>query len=152
MAEEAFDKPKPTHKPDLSHTAKGGGDHADKDEQAAKPTFMNQFAPKEGTAKKGAETEAHHKAEEVAKPAEPAKVMETAKPVEEAKPAETAVAAYIAEHKVVGGDTLSGIAHHYYGSSVREKWMLIYEANKETIGANPSLIRVGQVLKIPKLD
>lgn len=57
----------------------------------------------------------------------------------------------IAEHKVVSGDTLSGLAQKYYGSQARDYWMGIYEANKETIGDNPSLIRVGQVLQIPKL-
>jgi nucleoid-associated protein YgaU len=56
------------------------------------------------------------------------------------------------EHTVVSGDTLSGLATKYYGSGSRDNWMAIYEANKETIGDNPSLIRVGQVLQIPELD
>ena len=56
----------------------------------------------------------------------------------------------LAEHKVVAGDSLSAIDSHYYGSGAKEKWMAIYEANKETIGDNPSLIKVGQVLKIPQ--
>lgn len=56
------------------------------------------------------------------------------------------------EHTVVSGDTLSGLAKKYYGSAEREKWMAIYDANKETIGDNPSAIRVGQVLQIPELD
>jgi len=56
-----------------------------------------------------------------------------------------------AEHTVVSGDTLSGLAAKYYGSGSRENWMAIYEANKEEIGDNPSLIRVGQVLQIPEL-
>lgn len=60
--------------------------------------------------------------------------------------------AFIAEHTVVSGDTLSGIALKYYGSAAREKWMAIYEANKEIIGSNPGLIRVGQVFNIPDLD
>jgi nucleoid-associated protein YgaU len=60
-------------------------------------------------------------------------------------------AEFVAEHTVVAGDSLSAIASRYYGSATKEKWMLIYEANKELIGANPSLIRAGQVLKIPKL-
>ena len=55
-----------------------------------------------------------------------------------------------AEHEVVAGDSLSAIASRYYGSAAKEKWMAIYEANKEIIGDNPSLIKVGQVLKIPK--
>lgn len=58
----------------------------------------------------------------------------------------------IANHTVVSGDTLSGIALQYYGSGDRDKWMAIYEANKEAIGENPSLIRIGQVLKIPTID
>jgi nucleoid-associated protein YgaU len=58
---------------------------------------------------------------------------------------------YIAEHTVVSGDSLSGIALKYYGSTARDKWMLIYEENKKIIGDNPNLIRPGQVFKIPKL-
>ncbi len=57
----------------------------------------------------------------------------------------------VAEHTVVAGDSLSAIAGSYYGSATKEKWMAIYEANKEIIGDNPSLIRPGQVLKIPEL-
>ena len=58
----------------------------------------------------------------------------------------------LGEHTVVSGDNLSHIAQKYYNSSARDKWMAIYEANKEVIGDNPSLIRVGQVLKIPRLS
>ncbi|MEZ4645441.1 MAG: LysM domain-containing protein [Chloroflexota bacterium] len=58
---------------------------------------------------------------------------------------------FIAEHKVVSGDTLSGIALQYYKSAAKEKWMAIYEANKEVIGDNPGMIKVGQVLQIPEL-
>ena len=57
---------------------------------------------------------------------------------------------YIAQHKVVSGDTMSGLALKYYGSAVREKWMHIYEANKELIGDNPAFIKVGQVINIPE--
>lgn len=57
-----------------------------------------------------------------------------------------------AKHTVVSGDTLSELAQKYYGSAAREKWMAIYEANKDEIGDNPSAIRVGQVLEIPELD
>jgi nucleoid-associated protein YgaU len=59
---------------------------------------------------------------------------------------------YIAQHKVVAGDTMSGLALKYYGSAVREKWMQIYEANKELIGDNPAFIKVGQTLNIPELS
>jgi nucleoid-associated protein YgaU len=58
---------------------------------------------------------------------------------------------FIAEHTVKADETLSHIALKYYGSSVTEKWMAIYEANKPVIGENPSAIRPGMVLKIPKL-
>jgi nucleoid-associated protein YgaU len=58
---------------------------------------------------------------------------------------------YIAQHTVAPGETLSHIATKYYNSAARDKWMAIYEANKETIGDNPSLIRVGQRLNIPQL-
>lgn len=72
----------------------------------------------------------------------------------EKKAAEQAPAAspFIATHTVVSGDTLSGIAQKYYGSAARDKWMAIYEANKEIIGSNPGMIRVGQVFQIPRLD
>jgi nucleoid-associated protein YgaU len=47
---------------------------------------------------------------------------------------------------------MSGLALKYYGSAVREKWMQIYEANKELIGDNPAFIKVGQTLNIPELS
>ena len=56
--------------------------------------------------------------------------------------------AAMTEYTVVSGDNLSAISEKHYGTQA--KWKEIYEANKETIGDNPSLIRVGQVLKIPK--
>ena len=59
---------------------------------------------------------------------------------------------FLAEHTVVSGDNLTQIARKYYNSTDREKWMAIYEANKDIIGDNPSFIRVGQVLKIPVLS
>ena len=58
---------------------------------------------------------------------------------------------YIAEHTVSGDDTLSHIALKYYGSAIKEKWMIIYEANKAVIGDDPNKIRPGLVLKIPEL-
>lgn len=58
---------------------------------------------------------------------------------------------FVAEHIVAAGETLSHIALKYYGSAVKEKWMIIYEANKTVIGDNPNKIRTGQVLKIPEL-
>lgn len=88
-----------------------------------------------------------------AKPGVKAKAPETA--AVETKAAGQAPArvekAYITEHTVVAGDSLSGLALKYYGSTAPEKWQPIYEANKAVIGADPNRIAPGQVLKIPKL-
>jgi len=52
-------------------------------------------------------------------------------------------------HYVVkSGDSLSKISKDVYDNAGLYK--KIYEANKETIGANPDLIKVGQKLKIPE--
>jgi nucleoid-associated protein YgaU len=56
-----------------------------------------------------------------------------------------------AEHAVASGETLSDLALKYYGSAAKEKWMAIYEANKDVIGDNPNVIKPDQVLKIPEL-
>ncbi len=58
---------------------------------------------------------------------------------------------YIAEHTMKPDETLSHLALKYYGSAIREKWMVIYEANKDVIGPNPAQVKPGTVLKIPKL-
>jgi hypothetical protein len=58
---------------------------------------------------------------------------------------------FMAEHTVKEDETLSHIALKYYGSAVKEKWMVIYEANKDVIGDNPNVIVPGQMLKIPEL-
>lgn len=60
-------------------------------------------------------------------------------------------AKFMAEHTVAADETLSHISLKYYGSAVKDKWMIIYEANKATIGDNPNRIRPGMVLKIPEL-
>ena len=57
----------------------------------------------------------------------------------------------IATHKVRDTDTLSGIALKYYGSAVRNYWMVIYEFNKAVIGNDPGVICPGSELKIPEL-
>ncbi len=56
---------------------------------------------------------------------------------------------FIATHTVQPNETLSDLALKYYGSASREKWMIIYEANKGVIGDNPGLLKPGWVLKIP---
>ncbi len=55
-----------------------------------------------------------------------------------------------AEYTVQPGDTLSAIALKFYGNAAL--WQEIYKANKKVIGKDPGLIKVGQVLTIPKLD
>ncbi len=52
-------------------------------------------------------------------------------------------------YEVQEGDTLSHIALAVYGNA--NKWREIVEANKDQI-ENPSMIRPGQKLRIPKLD
>lgn len=49
-------------------------------------------------------------------------------------------------HVVVAGENLTSIARKETGST---NWRPIYEANKNKIGGNPNLIKVGQVLTIP---
>ena len=70
--------------------------------------------------------------------------------VEEVREAVTGKEAVIAEHTVRSGDTLSGIAQHYYGNA--GLWSEVYEYNKAVIGSNPNMIQVGQVFEIPNLD
>jgi len=55
-------------------------------------------------------------------------------------------------HTVASDETLSHIALKYYGSAAKEKWMIIYEANKELIGDNPNIIRPGMELFIPEIE
>lgn len=51
-------------------------------------------------------------------------------------------------HTVVSGDSLSKIAKQHYGDA--NKWRRIYDANRQTIGDNPDLIKPGQDLVIPE--
>lgn len=57
-----------------------------------------------------------------------------------------------AKHTIVQGDTLSGLALHYYGSAAKEKWMAIYDVNREAIGDDPSRLKPGVELRIPELE
>jgi nucleoid-associated protein YgaU len=50
-------------------------------------------------------------------------------------------------HTVQKGDTLSRIAKKHYGSA--SKWPLILEANSDTLKSQDTVLKVGQVLKIP---
>jgi nucleoid-associated protein YgaU len=49
-------------------------------------------------------------------------------------------------YTVVGGDSLSKIAKHFYGNA--NEYMKIFEANKDKL-KNPDLIKPGQTLRIP---
>lgn len=69
-----------------------------------------------------------------------------------AKTVASSAATIVGEHTVGEGESLSAIAQKYFKSGSKEKWMAIYNANKDTIGLNPGNIKAGQVLKIPKLD
>jgi len=51
-------------------------------------------------------------------------------------------------YTVQPGDTLWGIAQKLLGNGA--EYMKIYEANKDVIGSNPDVIKVGQVFRIPK--
>lgn len=52
-----------------------------------------------------------------------------------------------AVYTVAAGDTLSAIAARWYGDATQ--WPRIYEANRHQI-ANPNLIFVGQLLRVPQ--
>ena len=52
------------------------------------------------------------------------------------------------EYTIVGGDSLSKIAKHFYGDAM--KWKIIYEANKAII-KDPDMIHPGQKITIPKI-
>ncbi len=53
------------------------------------------------------------------------------------------------EYTVVAGDFLSGIAQRAYGNL--NNFTVIYDANREVIGPNPGIIRIGQRLFVPCL-
>ena len=54
----------------------------------------------------------------------------------------------VVKHVVASGESLSVIAKKYYDDA--GKYMEIYEANKDVIGEDPSLIQPGMELVIPK--
>ena len=62
---------------------------------------------------------------------------------------EAAKVKQVKKHTVESGETLSGIAKKYYDDA--GKYMKIYEANKDLIGGDPSLIQPGMELVIPEL-
>ena len=50
-------------------------------------------------------------------------------------------------YDVQAGDTLAVIAEKQYGDATQ--WRRIYDANKDTIGADPDKLKLGTTLKIP---
>jgi nucleoid-associated protein YgaU len=52
-------------------------------------------------------------------------------------------------YHVEPGDTLSGIALWWYGSSDKKYWCRIWLANRRVIGPNAHLIRASQWLRLP---
>lgn len=55
------------------------------------------------------------------------------------------------EYTVKVGDSLRLIGLQFYGPGGQLQWKVIYEANKETIGENPYILRPGTLLTIPAL-
>jgi len=53
----------------------------------------------------------------------------------------------VRHHAVVPGDSLYGLAVHYYGN--RSRWHAIYEANRDLLPDPSTKLRVGMELKIP---
>jgi hypothetical protein len=127
---------------------------AKEEAEKAKAAAQIQAKMKTEQAKRDAEAKARElaMAKEKAERAAAAKAEAEAKAAEEAKAkaaSKSRFTVFIADHKVVSGENLSFISQKYYNTQAN--WRLIYEANQDVIGDNPNLIRVGQVLKIPKL-
>ena len=54
------------------------------------------------------------------------------------------------EYIVQAGDSLSAIAGKVYGDVSPAAWKRLYEVNKEQIGPNPAVLRVGMRLAVPQ--
>jgi nucleoid-associated protein YgaU len=125
--------------------------------QAAKAATEKAAAQQQAQAaqQRAAAAEAKAKALEAEKKAQDMSKMQQQRAADEAafaaKAAAAAMPKIIAEHKVKAGETLSEIALKHYGKAIKDYWMVIYEANKATIGSSPNVIKEGMVLKIPEL-
>lgn len=108
-------------------------------------------------AKARAAAEVQAKAEAEAKRQEEVERQAQLKAQQETRAEETAriaaekARAALPRHTVVPNDTLSAIALKHYGHATEPYWRLIYEANKEAIGANPGVVRPGTELVIPEV-
>ena len=126
---------------------------ADQKERLEQARAEAEARQKETQARKEAEAKAEEerlRAEAEAKAREEAARAEAeAKAAAEKQAAAPRFREFIAEHTVVAGENLSFISQKYYGH--QGNFRLIYEANKDVIGDNMSLIRPGQKLRIPKL-
>jgi nucleoid-associated protein YgaU len=71
--------------------------------------------------------------------------------LQEAAALEAAKAQIIATHTLTADETLSHLSLKYYGHATEPYWRIIYEANKDVIGANPNKVRPGLEIKIPVL-
>lgn len=125
-------------------------------ERLAKVKQENLDQAKEAAEKKAAEAEAKLKALEAKAREEKAKEVREAAAKQreklEALRKEAEAKKKWKKHVVKSDETLSHISLKYYGSAVKDKWMIIYEANKDVIGDNPNIIRPGMELVIPELD
>lgn len=144
---------------------KGKKDSGDDDKKSGRPDFIKKAADKVDEAAaavgkpdflKSAKESAEETVESVAdnvRAGRPDYMKKAVDSVEEAaKDVLESVAGqeFIAEYTVVAGDNLSFISKKFYGTP--KHWEDVYEANKGIIGDNPNMIRVGQELKIPKVD
>jgi nucleoid-associated protein YgaU len=135
---------------------KAAADEANLKAAAAQEAAARAAAEKAAAEKAAADAQAKVKEMEAKATAEAnAKAVEARnadiKKMLEAQSAAQKAAEVLATHTVVAGETLSDISMKYYKSAIRDKWIKIYEANKDVIGDNPGMIKAGQVLKIPKL-
>jgi nucleoid-associated protein YgaU len=64
-----------------------------------------------------------------------------------ATPTPTTTEAAAETYEVQPGDTLLSIAQQFYGDNTQ--WRRIYDANKDTIGADPDKLKIGMKLTIP---
>ncbi|MFC8953620.1 peptidoglycan DD-metalloendopeptidase family protein [Streptomyces sp. NPDC057101] len=53
-------------------------------------------------------------------------------------------------YRVMGGDTLYGIARAQTGDTSSDNWRSLYDANRQVIGEDPNAIEPGQILRIPE--